>query len=73
MIDFSKMTSEELQALIRKNVGSFFADVAEAFDAADKKAEEEKVDYSEFSLDHLSAHAGVRVSLELPALPAFSA
>lgn len=51
MIDFNKLTPEELQALIRKNVGEFFSNVAEAFDAADKKAESEKVDYSAFTLD----------------------
>lgn len=51
MIDFSKLTSEDLQAMIRKNVGEFFADVAEAFKAADEKAEAEKVDYSAFALD----------------------
>lgn len=51
MIDFSKLTSEDLQAMIRKNVGEFFADVAESFKAADEKAEAEKVDYSAFTLD----------------------
>lgn len=51
MIDFSKLTPEDLQAMIRKNVGEFFADVAEAFKAADEKAESEKVDYSTFALD----------------------
>ena len=51
MIDFNKLTAADLQALIRKNVGEFFADVAEAFDAADKKAEAQKVDYSKFTLD----------------------
>ena len=54
MIDFSKLTADELQALIRKNVGEFFADVAEAFKAADEKAEADKVDYSKFSLNPLS-------------------
>ena len=51
MIDFSKLTSEDLQAMIRRNVGEFFADVAEAFKADDEKAEAEKGDYSEFTLD----------------------
>lgn len=51
MIDFSKLTSEDLQAMIRRNVAEFFADVAEAFKAADEKAEAEKVDYSAFALD----------------------
>ena len=51
MIDFNKLTAADLQALIRKNVGEFFADVAEAFKAADEKAEAEKVDYSAFTLD----------------------
>ena len=69
MIDFNKLTAADLQALIRKNIGAFFEDVAEAFDAADKKAEAQKVDYSEFTLSHLSAHAGKKVTLDLPPLP----
>lgn len=69
MIDFNKLTAEELQALIRKNVGEFFADVAECFKKADEKAESEKVDYSEFDLSWLSAHAGRVESLDLPPLP----
>lgn len=51
MIDFNKLTAADLQALIRKNVDEFFADVAEAFKAADEKAEAEKVDYSTFAID----------------------
>lgn len=51
MIDFSKLTPEDLQAMIRKNVGEFFADVAEAFKAAEEKEEAEKVDYIAFTLD----------------------
>lgn len=51
MIDFSKLTSEDLQAMIRKNVGEFFADVAECLHKAAQKEETEKVDYSAFALD----------------------
>lgn len=69
MIDFNNLTTAELQALIRKNIGSFFTDVAESFKAAEEKAEAAKVDYSEFTLSHLSAHAGKMVALDLPPLP----
>lgn len=51
MIDFNKLTADELQAMIRKSIGGFFADMAESFKAADEKAEAEKVDYSAFTLD----------------------
>nr|DAS97372.1 MAG TPA: hypothetical protein [Caudoviricetes sp.] len=51
MIDFSKLTSEDLQAMIRKNVGEFFIDLAEGFQKAAQKEETEKVDYSAFALD----------------------
>lgn len=47
MIDFSKLTSEDLQALIQKNIAAFFGDLAEGF----QKEETEKVDYSAFVLD----------------------
>lgn len=69
MIDFSKLTSEDMQAMIRKNVGEFFTNVAEAFYASEEKKEAEKVDYSEFRLDHLTAHAGIKITLDLPPLP----
>lgn len=51
MIDFSKLTSEDLQALIKKNIGEFFGDLAESFKKAEDKAEAENVDYSAFILD----------------------
>lgn len=51
MIDFSKLTSEDLQALIQKNIGEFFGAMAEGFKKAEEKEEAEKVDYSEFALD----------------------
>lgn len=51
MIDFSKLTSEDLQALIKKNIGEFFGDLAESFKKAEEKEEVEKVDYSAFTLD----------------------
>lgn len=51
MIDFSKLTSEDLQAMIHKNVGEFFGNLAVSFKKAEDKAEAEKVDYSAFILD----------------------
>ncbi len=51
MIDFSKLTSEDLQALIQKNIGEFFGAMAEGFKKAEEKEEAERVDYSEFALD----------------------
>ena len=51
MIDFSKLTSEDLQALIQKNIATFFGDLAEGFQKATQKEETEKVDYSAFALD----------------------
>lgn len=51
MIDFSKLTSEDLQALILKNVGEFFGAMAEGFKKAEEKEEAEKVDYNAFTLD----------------------
>lgn len=51
MIDFSKLTSEDLQAMIQKNIGEFFGAMAEGFKKAEEKEEAEKVDYSEFALD----------------------
>ena len=51
MIDFSKLTPEDLQAMIRKNVGEFFGAMAEGFKKAEEKEEAERVDYSEFAID----------------------
>lgn len=51
MIDFSKLTSEDLQAMIQKNIGEFFGTMAEGFKKAEEKEEAEKVDYSAFTLD----------------------
>lgn len=51
MIDFSKLTPEDLQAMIQKNIGEFFGAMAEGFKKAEEKEEAEKVDYSEFTID----------------------
>lgn len=51
MIDFSNLTSKDLQAMILKNIGEFFGSMAEGFKKAEEKEEAEKVDYSAFTLD----------------------